>query len=142
MTLGARVLHVEDDAGYATMFQMVLEGENLPVQTASTGDQALKALRAGAPPDRHQPAGEAPSRVVVLDLTLPDMHGTQLLAEVRGDPDLHDVPVVVLTGSRDRRDLLRCRDLDASDYIVKPDTLEDFTSAVSRIRRWLSPTAR
>jgi CheY-like chemotaxis protein len=141
MTRGARVLHVEDDAGYATMFQMVLEGENLPVQTASTGNQALKALRAGSPPDQREPDGP-PARVVVLDLTLPDMHGTQLLAEVRGDPDLHDVPVVVLTGSRDRRDLLRCRDLDASDYIVKPDTLEDFTSAVSRIRRWLGPTAR
>ncbi|HYY80094.1 MAG TPA: response regulator [Actinomycetes bacterium] len=131
------VLVVEDDMTYATMIRLVLaqEAEDLHVVTANTGDEAMRILRASYSSQRGD--GDHRPRAVLLDLGLPDMDGTQLLARLREDPALKDVPVVVLTGSRAPDNLLRCRDLAVDEFIVKPNDLDQFIAAVQKIKGFL-----
>lgn len=69
-------------------------------------------------------------RVVMLDLKLPRVDGLAVLREMRGDPDLRLIPVVVLTSSHEERDLVESYRLGVNSYIVKPVHFERFSAAV------------
>lgn len=71
--------------------------------------------------------------VVLLDLKMPRVDGREVLRQIREDPDLHRTPVVVLTSSREERDLYQSYDLGANAYVVKPVGFEDFVSAVAKL---------
>jgi CheY-like chemotaxis protein len=95
---------------------------------ASDGIEALAVLRrtgshAAAPrPD-----------LILLDLNLPRKDGRDVLAEIKQDPDLRRIPVVVLTTSKAEEDILRTYNLHANCYITKPVDFEKFVSVVKTI---------
>jgi len=78
--------------------------------------------------------GEAPRPdLILLDLNLPRKDGREVLAEVKADPALKRIPVVILTTSRAEEDVLRAYDLHANCYVTKPVDLAQFMKIVSQI---------
>jgi chemotaxis family two-component system response regulator Rcp1 len=98
------------------------------------GVEALQFLR------RQAPYQDAPRPdLILLDLNLPRMDGRQLLEEIKQDPDLRIIPVVVLTTSRSEQDVLRSYELHANCYITKPVDFTQFMHVVKSIEHfWLT----
>lgn len=95
------------------------------IQTVSDGEEALAFLhRDGKYTDAARPD------LLILDLNLPRKDGRAVLAEVKADPELNEIPVVVFTTSRSGRDIERCYELGANSYMTKPGNLAQFFSAV------------
>jgi len=95
------------------------------------GVEALEFLRgegAFAGRDRNDPP-----KVVLLDLKLPRMSGLGVLREMKADPRLREIPVVMLTSSRQDRDLDEAYRLGVNSYIVKPVNYDDFAEAVAQV---------
>ena len=100
------------------------------IEVVHDGEQALDYLfRRGAYAGR---PGPQPS-VILLDLKMPKIDGREVLRQVRADPQLRHLPVVVLTSSREESDLLASYQLGANAFVVKPVDFQDFTTAVSRL---------
>lgn len=77
--------------------------------------------------------------LILLDLKLPRKNGREVLGEIKGDPDLKRLPVVILSKSSAERDVLETYDLHANCYVQKPLDLDEFISAVRRIEDfWIS----
>jgi two-component system, response regulator len=70
---------------------------------------------------------ERQPKLVLLDLKLPKIDGLEVLRRLKGDPRTHDVPVVVLTSSREERDIVESYELGVNSYIVKPVDFQQFT---------------
>lgn len=102
-----------------------------PIVRCSDGDEALEYLyRRG----RYADAEKAPRPgVILLDLNLPGTDGREVLAEIKADSALKQIPVVVLTTSSDSRDVEACYQAGASSYIQKPVDLEGFMKAIERL---------
>jgi CheY-like chemotaxis protein len=100
------------------------------IVTVSDGEQALDFLhRRGAYATRSGP----PPAVVLLDLKMPRVDGREVLRQIRADPSLHSLPVVVLTSSREESDLLQTYELGVNAYVVKPVDFEEFIGAVGKL---------
>jgi CheY-like chemotaxis protein len=124
------ILLVEDDAGDVLMTREALEEGKVAnrLDVVSDGVEAMEYLRtAGSAPDRPRPD------LVLLDLNLPRKSGLEVLAEVKGDPSLRRIPVVVLTTSDAERDIVSSYDLHANAYITKPVDFERFISVVRQV---------
>lgn len=127
-----RILLVEDDPRDAELTLEALATHNLAnrVDRVGDGDEALDYLRrrgryAGRPDD--DPV------VVLLDLKLPKVSGLEVLREVKGDERLRTTPVVVLTSSREDRDLVESYRLGVNAYVVKPVDFQEFVGAVQEL---------
>ena len=102
-----------------------------PIQHCADGDQALDYLfRRGSYRD---PAKSPRPGVVLLDLNLPGTDGREVLRELKNDPGLKNIPVVVLTTSNDERDVEQCYRAGANSYIQKPVNIEGFFKAIQRL---------
>jgi CheY-like chemotaxis protein len=98
------------------------------IRVARDGQEALDLLfGSGAPPDRDE---RLIPRVILLDLKLPKVDGLEVLRAVREDAELKGVPVVILTSSREERDIVESYDLGVNSYIVKPIDFEKFAETV------------
>jgi len=76
----------------------------------------------------------APSpEIILLDLNLPGKDGREVLSEIKGDPSLRHIPVIILTTSGDREDIWRSYELQANCFITKPVDMEQFTKAMERL---------
>lgn len=130
------ILLVEDNAGDIRLTQEALrEGRvrnNLTI--AKDGTEALAILR------REPLYGEAARPdLVLLDLNLPKIDGRQVLADMKADPVLRRIPVVVLTTSKAEEDILRTYDLHANAYITKPVDFDQFIRIIQAIEEfWLT----
>ena len=94
----------------------------------SDGDQALQFLRQSGPyADAPRPG------LILLDVNLPRRSGLEVLAELKQDPDLLVIPVVMLTTSRAEEDILRSYSLHANAFISKPVDFEHFIEAIRQI---------
>jgi CheY-like chemotaxis protein len=124
------VLLVEDDPGDVLMTQEAFEehkvGNHLAV--VNDGAEAIAYLRREG-----QYADVARPDLVLLDLNLPRRDGREVLAEIKNDPDLRQIPVVVLTTSQADEDIVRSYQLHANAYVTKPVDFERFISVVRRI---------
>jgi two-component system response regulator len=99
-----------------------------PVRVVRDGEEALEFLFCtGAYAHRRM---DRPPRLVVLDLKLPKLDGIEVLQRIKADPQTRSIPVVVLTGSREERDLARSYDLGANSYVVKPVDFDQFSEAI------------
>ncbi len=77
--------------------------------------------------------------IILLDLNLPRKNGKEVLAEIKKDPDLKSIPVIVFTASSAERDVINSYDLHANCYITKPVSLEKFIEVVKSIETfWLT----
>ncbi|TNY35155.1 response regulator [Thermomonospora catenispora] len=124
------VLLVEDDPGDVLLTREAFEdnkvGNNLNV--VSDGEEAMAYLRRqGKYADARRPD------LILLDLNLPRKDGREVLSEVKADPDLRSIPVVVLTTSEADEDILRSYHLHANAYVTKPVDFERFIEVVRQI---------
>ncbi len=130
------ILMVEDNPGDVRLtVEALKEGKVRNIlHTVEDGEEALKFLR------RQETYTKAPRPdLVLLDLNLPKKNGREVLAEIKTDPDLKRIPVVILTVSQAEQDILKSYDLHANCYITKPVDLEQFLSVVKNIENfWLS----
>ena len=126
----AVILLVEDDRVDIMTVQRALKKIDItnPLHVARTGVEALGMLRGDGFP-RIEPA---PS-LILLDLNLPRMGGIEFLRELRADPQLRNLPVIVLTSSNEPGDRAAAFEYEVNDYIVKPHTFDEFSDAMSMI---------
>ena len=130
------ILLIEDNPGDVRLTEEALkEGKVINrLSVVPDGVEAIEYLR-----KRGDYASAATPDLVLLDLNLPKKDGREVLAEVKQDPDLRKIPVVVLTTSRDEQDILKSYDLHANCYITKPVDFEQFIRVVRAIEDfWLS----
>jgi two-component system, chemotaxis family, response regulator Rcp1 len=119
--------------------QLVIEGfrevgREVRFTILEEGDDALAFLRREG---RHR-AAQRPD-LIVLDLNLPRKSGHEVLAQVKTEPHLKEIPVIVLTTSSGKSDIARSYELHANCYIVKPLDLDAFMDAIRDIERfWLN----
>lgn len=133
------VLLVEDDPGDVLIAQEALRAGELSTQMHVVGDgvEALDYLhRAGAYASAERPD------LILLDLNLPRLSGHEVLAEIKGDPQLRSIPVVVLTTSIADEDVAKSYDLHANVYVVKPTDFDRFTEVVRQIDEFFGSVAR
>ena len=123
------ILLVEDNPKDLELTLLALQKSNLAnaVVCIRDGAEALEYLfREGAYQSR--PPGNP--AVVLLDLKLPKVDGIQVLERVKKDPGLGSVPIVMLTTSREERDLVQSYEVGVNAYVVKPVGFKDFISAI------------
>jgi CheY-like chemotaxis protein len=123
-----RLLLVEDNPADARLLAEAF-GEariDAEVLTSRNGEEALQLLRS---------PGFARPDAVILDLNLPRMDGRELLAVIRSDRELSELPVVVLSTSHYDGDVRACQDLHARAYVVKPATFDEAIEVARRIAR-------
>jgi two-component system, chemotaxis family, response regulator Rcp1 len=123
------ILLIEDNLGDARLTQYGFAKANVPCRfhVARNGLDALAFLR------RRGPFADAPRpHLILLDLGLPKKGGHQVLAAIKRDPEVRHIPVVILTGSDNLRDIAKVYDHDASCYITKPSDPDQF-EALARL---------
>jgi len=126
----AQILLVEDDPGdvLLTSEAFAQHDQGVRLHVVSDGEEAMRFLRrTGDFADVSRPA------LVLLDLNLPRRSGLEVLADLKTDPDLRTIPVVVLTTSQAEQDILRSYQLHANAFIVKPFDAGQFTEAIGQI---------
>jgi len=130
------ILLVEDSPADILLTREAFEHNKIvnAIHVAEDGIQAMDFLRkqgkyASAPrPD-----------LILLDLNLPRKNGREVLAEIKADPELRSIPVVVLTTSNADEDIFKAYDLNANCYVVKPVGFDNFMKAIQSIRHfWFS----
>lgn len=124
------VLLVEDDPGDVLMTREAFEHYKLRnvLDVVTDGEQALQFLRrSGDYADAPRPG------LILLDLNLPRVDGLEVLAEIKADPVLKVIPVVILTTSQAQQDVLRSYALHANAYVSKPVDFEGFMEAIRQI---------
>ena len=84
--------------------------------------------------DYTNPADSPRPGIILLDLNLPGTDGREVLAEIKGDPSLKTIPVIVLTTSTDEIDIERCYQAGANSYVHKPVGLDGFMTALQRLK--------
>jgi two-component system, chemotaxis family, response regulator Rcp1 len=131
----ARVLLVEDNEADVRLTREALReaGETVRLSTVADGEQALAYLR------REDGFSDVPRPdLVLLDLNLPRKNGLEVLEELRADPELVSVPVIVLTTSATSQDIADCYSRGANCFVVKPLELDAFMHLIDAIRSfWL-----
>ncbi|MBI4372027.1 MAG: response regulator transcription factor [Elusimicrobia bacterium] len=123
MIIKARILVVEDQAPTANLILDVLQAEGYGAQAVSSLAQARERLR------------KAPPELVILDRTLPDGDGADLLAEIRRDEALARLPVLILTARKDPADRVAGLRGGADDYVAKPFHVEELAARVGALLR-------
>lgn len=127
-----RILLVEDDPRDVELVLTALEEYNLAneVVVANDGEEALDYLyRRG----NFQMRPNGNPAVVLLDLKLPKVNGLEVLQQIRSDEKLRMTPVVVVTSSREERDLVESYKLGVNAYVVKPVNFHEFVDAVKEL---------
>jgi DNA-binding response OmpR family regulator len=132
MTELRRILMVEDDPRDVELSLTALEQHRLANEVVVVGDgeEALDYLyRRG----KFTARASGNPAAVLLDLKLPKVDGLEVLQQIRGDEALKMVPVVVLTSSREERDLVASYQLGVNAYVVKPVDFHEFVNAVKEL---------
>ena len=115
----------------ATRRALLKSGLHNGIIHCEDGDQALDyLLRRGEYAD---PTKSPRPGMILLDLNMPGTDGREVLAEIKRDPELRSIPVIVLTTSSDERDIEECYAAGANSYVQKPVGLEGLVDAIQRL---------
>lgn len=127
------ILLVEDNPGDVrlTLATFRAGGVRNSIHVATDGEDALVFLRGQG---KH--AGAPRPDLILLDLNLPKKSGREVLAEIKADPQLLDIPVVVLTVSQEESDILQTYDLRAHSYLTKPLLLDQVMKMIQSIEEF------
>ena len=125
------ILLIEDDRVDIMTVQRALNKNDIrnPLHIARTGHEALDMLRGEGGYEKISP----PPALILLDLNLPKMSGIEFLRELRNDPELKELRIIVLTSSNEPKDQAAAFEYDVDDYIVKPHSFDEFTRAMATI---------
>jgi CheY-like chemotaxis protein len=128
------ILLVEDDEVDVMNVQRAFKKNNInnPLYVANNGLEALVMLRG----DGNPPSIPPEQRLILLDLNMPKMNGIEFLRELRADPELKPIPVIVLTTSNEDRDKVEAFNFNVAGYIVKPVTFSNFVEAVATLNKY------
>ncbi len=121
--MGTRILVVDDEPDLVELVRFNLAQAGFDVETAQTGEEALASLRRSAPD------------LMVLDLMLPDLSGTDVCRQVRSDPQLGPLPIIMLTAKSEEVDRIVGFELGADDYVTKPFSPRELTLRVKAVLR-------
>jgi CheY-like chemotaxis protein len=128
------ILLVEDDLADQKLIKISLRNEKIAndLYTVQTGEEGLDFLyhRGNYSDGNPQPD------LILLDLNMPGMGGKEFLRRVKGDERLKQIPVVILTTSEAERDIIDSYKLQASGYVHKPVTLEEFKEAMKKLKEY------
>lgn len=129
----AEILLVEDNPQDEELTLRALRKHNVAndIEVARDGQEALDYLFGGGD-DKARDPGCYP-RMILLDFKLPKVDGKEVLRRVKSDPRTKGIPVVVMTSSREERDLVESYELGVNSYVVKPVNFEGFAEAVRQI---------
>jgi len=116
-----RILAVDDEPNIVRLIQVNLERHGYQVETANNGAQALAKIKANRPD------------LVVSDVMMPEMDGFELLANIRRDPSLMDLPVIMLTAKAQDKDVFEGYHYGADMYLTKPFNPMELVTFVKRI---------
>lgn len=133
------ILLIEDNPGDVRLTLEALRDGKISNQVSVTrdGEEAIDFLRR-----RGDHSGAERPDLVLLDLNLPRKDGREVLEEVKTDPELHRIPVIVLTTSSADRDILLSYDLHANCYIKKPIEYDEFMNAVRGLENFWTKIVR
>jgi CheY-like chemotaxis protein len=130
------ILLVEDNPGDVFLTQEAFREGRLAhrLSVVEDGEEAMRFLR------REGKHSNAPQPdLILLDLNLPKKDGRELLGEVKNDPDLQQIPIIVLTTSGAEQDVARAYKLHANCYLTKPIQMDDFLKTIRSVEDfWLS----
>jgi DNA-binding response OmpR family regulator len=121
--MATRVLITEDEPNIAESLTFILNREGYEVATAVDGEAALQRLRSD-PPD-----------LMILDIMLPRLNGFEVLKQMKADPALHALPVVILTAKGQAHDRRMAEEIGANAFITKPFSNRDIIEQVGRLTR-------
>ena len=124
------ILLVDDDEVDVMTVKRAFQKANItnPMFIASNGVEALQMLRSESVP--------ASRRLILLDLNMPQMNGIEFLRELRKDPALQAITVVVLTTSNEDRDRVEAFQLNVAGYLLKPVTFQTFAEVMSTLNKY------
>lgn len=131
----AEILLVEDSPADVRLTREALSDARVVsnLHVAADGIEALRILR-----QEGEHRGAVRPDLVLLDLNLPRKDGREVLAEIKSDPDLSRIPVIVLTTSQAEEDILQAYQLHANAFVSKPVAFVDFLEAIRSLERfWL-----
>lgn len=135
----AEILLVEDSPADITLVEEIFEESRISsrLHVVQDGQAAIDHLRRAA-------GYEAAVRpdLILLDLNLPKMGGAEVLVEIKNDPALRRIPVVMLTTSDEEADVLRSYDQHANSYVIKPIGYEQFMQVVRTLEDFWFSTVR
>jgi two-component system, chemotaxis family, response regulator Rcp1 len=134
------ILLVEDSPSDATLTIRSLERSKLTNQIhwVEDGETAMEFLR-----QQGEHTQSPRPDLILLDLNLPGMNGCEVLQAVKSDPQLHNIPIVILTTSDNQTDINFAYQMNANCYITKPVDLEQFVQAIQMISTfWLTIVKR
>ena len=127
------ILLVDDSQDDIDLTLHALRAENLAnhVFVAHDGEEALEFLFCTGPHSNR--SFDQPPKLVLLDLKLPKVDGMQVLEKVKGDPRTKDIPIVLLTSSREERDRINGYELGVNSYLQKPVDFAEFRKVVKLV---------
>jgi len=118
MSQKATVLIVDDEPFNVDVLQQELEESDYQIITASNGQEALQQIK------KHQPD------LILLDLMMPVLDGFAVLSQIKGDNDLRDIPVIIVSAADDSKSIVKGIKQGADDYITKPIDAEHLKKKV------------
>jgi chemotaxis family two-component system response regulator Rcp1 len=133
------ILLVEDNQSYVNLMMEALEESQVltNLSVVMDGVEAMAFVR------RESKYAHAPRPdIILLDLNLPKKKGQKVLEEIKNDPDLKRIPVVIFTVSSAEQDILKCYNLHANCYIIKPKDLDQFIAVVKSIINFWSTVVK
>ncbi len=125
--LRVKILVVDDEPKVIELIRKMLEGYGYGVVSAADGPEALQQAR------------EHRLDLILLDLAMPNMHGLEVLTQLRASKITSQIPVIVVTAHNDTRSILKAKELYVAEYLTKPFDLDALLDAV---RRSLGPVNR
>ena len=129
------ILLVEDDEVDVMNVKRAFKKNNItnPLYIAGNGLEALSLLRS----QNGKPAVvPTKRRLILLDLNMPKMNGLEFLHELRADPELKSIPVIVLTTSDEDKDKIEAYQLNVAGYILKPVTFSKFADVITTLNNY------
>jgi CheY-like chemotaxis protein len=132
MDLVGRILLVEDDPNDTELTMTALEEYHLSNEVVITADGA-EALDYLYHRGKFQGRDNGNPAVMLLDLKLPKIDGLEVLKQIKSDDNLRMIPVVVLTSSREERDMVASYKLGVNAYVVKPVDFHEFVNAIKEL---------
>jgi CheY-like chemotaxis protein len=132
------ILMADDDPDDCLLARLALEREGLhgTLRTVGDGEELMDYLRRRGP--WADPAASPRPHLILLDLNMPRKDGREALQELKSDPSLRQIPVVVLTTSRSEEEIYRSYDLGANSFVTKPVTFESLVQVMRSLNLyWL-----